>query len=100
MSEPDRDVNIITRRLLIYGRVQGVYYRASAQETALRLNLAGWVRNRRSGAVEALVSGSEAAVAAFIEWAHEGPPAARVDRIEISDAVAPDAGPFVQRPTE
>jgi acylphosphatase len=100
MSESAHGTNIITRRLMIHGRVQGVYYRASAQETALRLNLAGWVRNRRSGAVEALVSGTEAAVAAFIEWAHEGPPAARVDRIEISDADAPDAGPFVQRPTE
>lgn len=100
MSESGRASHITSRRLMIHGRVQGVYYRASAQETALRLNLSGWVRNRRNGTVEALVSGSEAAVEAFIAWAHEGPPAARVDRIDIDDADAPAAGSFEQRPTE
>ncbi|HRP96958.1 MAG TPA: acylphosphatase [Rhodocyclaceae bacterium] len=99
MSESGQTSNIVSRRLTIHGRVQGVYYRATAQETALRLNLAGWVRNRRSGTVEAVVSGPEAAVDAFIAWAHEGPPAARVERIDIADADAPDAGSFEQRPT-
>lgn len=99
MSESGRASNVVSRRLMIHGCVQGVYYRASAEETALRLNLAGWVRNRRSGTVEALVSGSEAAVEAFIAWAHDGPPAARVDRIDIDDADAPDGRSFEQRPT-
>lgn len=90
----------ITRRLMIHGRVQGVYYRASAQAEALRLGLGGWVRNRATGEVEALVSGPEASVSAFIEWARNGPPAARVDRVDISEADAPGPGPFSLRPTE
>lgn len=90
----------ISRRLMIYGRVQGVYYRASAQQQAVQLKLAGWVRNRSNGAVEALVCGPETAVDAFTAWAREGPPAARVDRIDITEAESPEAGAFSQRPTE
>ncbi len=90
----------ITRHLLIHGRVQGVYYRASAQTEALRLGLHGWVRNRVAGEVEAVVSGPEKAVAAFIGWARTGPPAARVERVEISETDAPEPGPFALRPTE
>ena len=75
-----------TARLRIIGRVQGVGYRAWAIETAARLGLRGWVRNRRDGSVEALVIGDEDAVAAMIEACREGPFAARVSEVLVSDA--------------
>jgi acylphosphatase len=74
--------------LVITGRVQGVFYRASARSEAERQGLTGWVRNRDDGAVEAVAEGSEAALQAFIAWCRRGPPAARVDRIEESWAEA------------
>jgi acylphosphatase len=90
---------IITRRLSIHGKVQGVYYRASAQTEGTRLHLRGWVRNRHDGSVEALVSGPAPVVEEFITWARNGPPAARVDRIDISDAEPPAAESFAVRPS-
>src|SRR6266568_5182590 len=75
-----------TARLRIIGRVQGVGYRAWAIETAARLGLRGWVRNRRDGSVEALVIGDEDAVAAMIEACRQGPFAARVSEVLVSDA--------------
>lgn len=89
----------VTRHLLIHGKVQGVYYRASAEQEALMLGLSGWVRNRFSGEVEAVVHGPEEQVEAFIDWAREGPPAAQVTRIEISSAEAPEPG-FRVLPTQ
>jgi acylphosphatase len=72
------------RRLVISGRVQGVGFRHSLQREAIRLGLAGWVRNRRDGTVEAMVSGPEGAVQSLVAWAHRGPPAARVDMVAVS----------------
>ncbi len=89
----------ITRHLLISGRVQGVCYRASAQAEGERLGLRGWVRNRRNGAVEALVAGAPDAVEAFIAWSRRGPSAARVDRVEVTDAEAPSELGFSVKPT-
>jgi acylphosphatase len=81
-----------TRRLLIHGRVQGVWFRESMRAEALRLNVAGWVRNTPDGTVEAVVQGDEAAVDALIEWAHSGPPQARVERVEVEPGES--LGPF------
>jgi len=75
----------IRKRLRIAGRVQGVAFRASAVMAAQALGLAGWVANRTDGSVEAVAEGDEAGVAAFIRWCHQGPPAARVDRVEVTD---------------
>ena len=92
----------VTRVLRIAGRVQGVGYREALRETALAHGLSGWVRNRRDGSVEALLHGGEAAVDAVIAWARRGPPAARVDAVEIRDAQGesdrPQSG-FERRPT-
>ena len=71
-----------TIRLLISGRVQGVGFRDALLREAERLGLRGWVRNRGSGAVEALAQGREDAVAALLAWARHGPPAARVESVE------------------
>jgi acylphosphatase len=76
----------VTRRLAILGRVQGVWYRESMRREAERLGVAGWVRNRLDGSVEAVVQGDDAAVAALISWARLGPPAAEVDEVTVSEA--------------
>jgi acylphosphatase len=96
----DSGIELVARLLRIHGRVQGVYYRASAQEEALRLGLSGWVRNRSDGSVEALVAGCDADDECFIRWAWQGPAAARVVDVEIQPAEAPEAGTFRMRPTE
>ena len=90
---------MITRKLRIHGEVQGVWYRAWSAETARELGLRGWVRNRRDGTVEMLVHGAEVAVERMIARCREGPPSARVGRVEVeeSDEAAP-AG-FEKRPT-
>ena len=73
------------RHVTIRGRVQGVGYRAFAEYTALDHGLAGWVRNRRDGGVEAVLAGPVAAVAQVVEAYRRGPPGARVDSIDQRD---------------
>lgn len=70
-------------RLTIRGRVQGVFYRASARDEALRLGLSGEVRNLDSGDVEAVVEGPREQIEAFIAWCRKGPPSARVENVEV-----------------
>lgn len=89
----------ITRLLRVHGRVQGVYYRASTVQQAERLGVSGWVRNRADGSVEALVQGAPDAVQALIDWAHQGPPHAQVERVEVSDAPAEALVGFTQADT-
>lgn len=78
-----------TRRLVVRGRVQGVGFRVSLVAEARRLGLAGWVRNRTDGGVEALATGPAEAVEALVAWAHHGPPFAGVSEVRVEDA-APD----------
>ena len=70
-------------RLVITGKVQGVFYRQSAFEHAQQMDIKGWVKNRPDGAVEATITGSEEAVRAFINWCRQGPPQAIVGDIEV-----------------
>ena len=76
----------VTVHLRIAGRVQGVGYRDALRSEALARGLAGWVRNRRDGTVEAVVQGDAAAIEALVGWARRGPPAARVDRVDAQPA--------------
>ena len=87
-------------RLTIKGRVQGVGYRDWAMTTGRQLGLAGWVRNRSDGSVEALIVGEETAVGTMIEACRKGPAMARVDAIDI-EPVDLDVLPsgFTQLPT-
>jgi acylphosphatase len=86
-------------RLTIRGRVQGVGYRAWALETARRLRLDGWARNRRDGTVEMLAIGPEEAIARLVVACRRGPPGAIVN--EVGQAAAVDDGGvgFDIRPT-
>ncbi len=81
-------------RVRIKGRVQGVGYRAWAADSAQELGLAGWVRNRRDGAVEALFAGAPDDVAAMLERCREGPFAARVTAVEIEQEGGEAPGGF------
>ena len=76
---------LVRKRLRITGRIQGVAFRASAVAISRVLGLTGWVVNRADGSVEAVAEGDEAGVAGFIHWCHQGPPAARVDHVEVTD---------------
>lgn len=75
--------NVESRLVRIRGQVHGVGFRWSLAEQAGRLGLQGWVRNRRDGSVEALVWGEHEMVARIIHWAGLGPPAARVDQLDV-----------------
>jgi len=75
-----------TRQLRISGRVQGVGYRDALRRKALAWGLAGWVRNRLDGTVEAVLQGDARSVEDVIAWARRGPPAARVDRVDAQAA--------------
>ena len=70
-------------QVVITGKVQGVYFRWATEEEAVRLGVTGWVRNRPDGAVEAEFEGPRPAVEALVRWCHQGPPAARVKRVDV-----------------
>ena len=86
--------------LFISGRVQGVWYRGWAVDTARALGLRGWVRNRGDGRVEAVIAGPAGPVDRMIAACREGPPGASVSDVEVTptdERVAP--APFEQRGT-
>ena len=76
----------------VFGRVQGVWYRGTARDQARRLGIRGWVRNCEDGSVEAVACGTPDAISAFKTWLHQGPPSARVDRVEEADVSEPPEG--------
>ncbi len=69
--------------ILVLGKVQGVFFRASALAEAQRLGVSGFVRNLADGAVEAVVEGEDSPVEAFVDWCKVGPPAARVEEVQV-----------------
>lgn len=79
--------------LHIIGRVQGVFYRASARAKARELGLAGYARNLHDGAVKIVAEGEEGSLERLVAWCRVGPPAARVTRVEVTRATA--TGEFV-----
>lgn len=69
--------------ILVSGRVQGVFYRASTRDTALRHHLTGWVRNLTDGRVEAMLEGEKESIEKVIYWCQKGPPASAPSALEI-----------------
>lgn len=75
---PSKHVNLV-----IFGEVQGVFFRKSAKIEADNLGLGGWVRNKNDGTVEISASGQEKNVNQFIKWCKKGPPFAKVDKVDV-----------------
>lgn len=73
------------RHFLVSGQVQGVFFRASAEFTARRLDLTGWVRNLRDGRVELVACGEEVSLKELEQWLRQGPPHARVEQVVSAD---------------
>ncbi|MHC4481791.1 MAG: acylphosphatase [Planctomycetota bacterium] len=73
----------VRARVVIGGRVQGVWFRASTRERARELDLTGWVRNRRDGRVEAVFEGPRSAVQRMVAWCHRGPGLAQVESVDL-----------------
>lgn len=74
----------VRARVIIEGRVQGVFFRYHTQEMAYRLGIKGWVKNRRDGRVEAIFEGEKDRVNQMVQWCHHGPPEARVSGVRVN----------------
>jgi acylphosphatase len=94
MANEQRDI----KRLRIRGAVQKIGYRVWCEREALALGLKGWVRNRIDGSVEVVLAGPPAAVAVMIERCRKGPALAKIEAIDVEDAVVLDLG--YRRPGE
>jgi acylphosphatase len=73
--------------IIAHGRVQGVAFRHHTCRCALELGVTGWVRNLPDGAVEGLFEGDDSSVVTLVEWCRSGPPASRVDRLEVREGL-------------
>lgn len=92
MVEAGKDPGeIVAARAVIDGRVQGVFYRASMQNEALRQGVCGWVRNQPDGRVAAYIEGPRRQVEATLEWCWQGPGAAKVTQVDV-DWCPPEGG--------
>jgi len=80
MSDDKKRVHV-----LVGGRVQGVFFRATAREMAKSLRVKGWIKNRWDGKVEMLVEGDKEAVDKMVQWAHHGPPGAAVTDVKVKE---------------
>jgi acylphosphatase len=76
---------MIRRRVIVHGRVQGVFFRDSTRRMAQQRGVAGWVSNRRDGGVEAVFEGDSEAVERLVAFTGEGPRGAQVERVEVSE---------------
>lgn len=80
-TRPSDVTSSMALHMMIQGRVQGVWYRASFQQVAQQLGLSGWCRNRQDGSVEAWAQGPVTALEQLTRWAEQGPPQAQVAQI-------------------
>jgi acylphosphatase len=82
------------RRVVVHGRVQGVFFRGSTEERAREVGVNGWVRNRPDGTVEAVFEGSAEQVTEMVHYCREGPSWARVERVEEFEETPEDLRGF------
>ncbi len=82
--------DMVRVHLRVEGRVQGVFFRASTMEQAIRLGLKGWVRNCPDGSVEAVAEGEKEKLNELVRWCHHGPPGGRVENVLVQWEVFQD----------
>jgi acylphosphatase len=85
---------LIARRCFVAGRVQGVFYRASARQRATELGVTGHARNLADGRVEVVACGPREAVEAFCAWLWQGPPAAHVTSVDVEELAVGEVTPW------
>jgi len=78
-------VDVVRCRVIVAGRVQGVFYRDSCRAKATELGVTGWVRNLTDGCVEVAAEGDREAVDQLLDWCRNGPPRASITALEITD---------------
>ncbi|WP_210732879.1 acylphosphatase [Streptomyces sp. RKND-216] len=88
-----------SKRVIVSGKVQGVYYRNDCRAAAVEHGVRGWVRNLPDRTVEAHFEGDSDAVERLVAWARQGPPAARVSDVRVSEAEPEGLPDFEVRPT-
>jgi acylphosphatase len=88
---------MIRRRVVVRGRVQGVFFRASCRDTAHTLGVSGWVSNEPDGTVQAVFEGDEGAVEGMVAWCHSGPPQAQVQEVDVIEEEPTDERGFAVR---
>jgi acylphosphatase len=79
-----KNMEHLRAQVIIRGIVQGVFFRASTRDEALRIGVGGWVRNLPDGTVQALFEGEKKKIEEIIAWCHKGPPGAQVSKVDIS----------------
>ena len=94
MSADTDETGIVRFRVIVSGRVQGVFYRDTCRRLADRLGVCGWVRNRSDGRVEAVIEGDRDDVGELLAWCREGPPRAIVTGVRVIDEPVAAEGPF------
>ena len=82
------NANVIRRRVVVRGRVQGVFFRDSCRQLADAAGVTGWVSNEPDGSVIAVFEGSPDAVRRLVEWCRTGPPSARVIAVDVDEEPA------------
>ncbi|MCH6159678.1 acylphosphatase [Streptomyces marispadix] len=87
------------KRVIVSGGVQGVFFRDTCCATASAQGVKGWVRNLPDGTVEAVFEGETGAVEQLVDWAHEGPPTASVEHVEVYEEEPEGLGSFDVRST-
>lgn len=87
------------KRVIVSGSVQGVFFRDTCRATATAQGVNGWVRNLPDGRVEAVFEGDKDAVERLVDWAWEGPPAAKVEDVEVVEEQPEGLKGFEVRPT-
>ena len=76
---------MIRRRVIVHGRVQGVFFRDSTRRQARQRGVSGWVTNRPDGAVEAVFEGDEEPVESLVAFVRKGPRGAQVERVDVTE---------------
>jgi acylphosphatase len=90
-------MSTVARKVVVHGRVQGVFFRDTCRREAEDRGVVGWVSNEPDGSVAAWFEGEEQAVEAMLRWVHEGPPHARVQRVDVSEVEPEGATRFTVR---